>query len=402
MIKLPKIRRREIRIGTAVFLCAMTAVVSFHAAYIVMERRLEEELPNYRANDALYGKLGEIRSLFDELYVGTFDEKDAIDVAAAGYVAGVGDRWSGYYSAEEYEEYVTSFSGQSSGIGAYISYAPDSGMRIIEVYKGSACDKAGLQKGDRILSADGVSLEKDGYSAVMNAIAGEEGTTVRIGVEHAATGETEEIEMTRSTAEQTMVTGCMLEDNIGFVRIYNFHQGAEKQFKTIVKQLLREGAEAFVFDVRNDPGGSVDSVNDMLDLLLPEGNLMSLATKAGEKEQYTSDASCVELPMAVLVDAESISAAEFFAACLQEYDWATVVGEQTIGKGYSQRMYTLTDGSAVRISDKTYYTPSGKSLIGTGVTPDVVVELPEEKEADFYFLAPEEDDQLAAALETLR
>ena len=401
-MKLPKIHRREIRAGTAVLLCAMTAVVSFHAAYIAMERKLDEELPNYRANNELYGKLGEIRSLFDQLYVGTYDEKDAIDVAAAGYVAGVGDRWSGYYSAEDYEAYVTSFLGQSSGIGAYVSYAPDSGMRIVEVYKGSACDKAGLQKGDRILSADGVSIEQDGYSAVMEAIAGDEGTSVRIGVERAATGETEEIEMTRSTAEQTMVTGWMLENNVGFVRIYNFHQGSEKQFKTIVKGLLAEGAEAFVFDVRNDPGGSVDSVNEMLDLLLPEGDLMSLASKAGKEEQYTSDADCVELPMAVLVDAESISAAEFFAACLQEYGWATVVGEQTIGKGYSQRMYALTDGSAVRISDKTYYMPSGKSLIGTGVTPDVEIGLPEEKEADFYFLTPEEDDQLAAALETLR
>ena len=169
-----------------------------------------------------------------------------------------------------------------------------------------------------------------------------------------------------------------------------------------MKTLLDEGAEAFVFDVRNNPGGAVDSVNEMLDYLLPEGDLMGLASKAGKEEQYTSDKKCLELPMAVLVDAESISAAEFFAACLQEYDWATVVGEQTIGKGYSQRMYSLMDGSAVRISDKMYFMPSGKSLIGTGIMPDIVVELPDEKEPDFYFLSPAEDDQLSAALQTLR
>lgn len=400
-MKLPKFRKREVRVGTAVMLCVMTAVTSVNISYILFERHFEEKLPGYRANNEIYGKLGQIRSLFDELYVGTYDEQTAIDTAAAGYVAGVGDRWSGYYSAEEYAAYVESFAGESSGIGAYVSYTADDGIRIIEVYEDSACEKAGLVHGDRILSAGAVTLAEDGYNAVMNEIAGAEGTTVSVGVERAATGERETIEMTRKTVEQKMVSGKMLTDHVGFVRIYNFHQGSEKQFESIMKELLDAGAEAFVFDVRNDPGGAVDSVNKMLDYLLPEGDLMSLATKAGKEEQYISDASCIELPMAVLVDAESISAAEFFAACLQEYKWATVVGEQTTGKGYSQRMYSLVDGSAVRISDKMYYMPSGKSLIGTGVTPDVVVELPDEKEPDFYFLSPEEDDQLAAALETL-
>ncbi|MBQ8145071.1 MAG: hypothetical protein IJ042_09830 [Butyricicoccus sp.] len=235
----------------------------------------------------------------------------------------------------------------------------------------------------------------------MNAIAGEEGTSVKVGIERAATGERELVELTRKTVEQKMVTGRMLEDHVGFIRIYNFHQGSEKQFEKLMEELLDAGAEAFVFDVRNDPGGAVDSVNEMLDYLLPEGDLMGLSTKAGKEQQYTSDKKCVDLPMAVLVDAESISAAEFFAACLQEYEWATVVGEQTIGKGYSQRMYSLVDGSAVRISDKMYYLPSGRSLIGTGVLPDVEVGLPDEKEPDFYFLSPAEDDQLSAALAAL-
>ena len=401
-MKLPKFRKREVRLGTAIVLCLMTAVTTVNISYILFNRHLEEQLPGYQASNEIYGKLGQIRSLFDELYVGTYDEQTAIDAAAAGYVAGVGDRWSGYYSAEEYDAYVESFAGESSGIGAYISYTPEKGIRIIEVYEGSDCEKFGLGHGDRILSAGDVTLEEDGYNAVMSAIAGEEGTTVTVGVEYAATGERETLELTRKTVEQKMVSGKMLENNVGFVRIYNFHQGAEKQFKKTVESLLDAGAEAFVFDVRNDPGGAVDSVNKMLDELLPEGDLMGLATKAGKEEQYTSDKDCIELPMAVLVDAESISAAEFFAACLQEYDWATVVGEPTIGKGYSQRMYSLVDGSAVRISDKMYYLPSGKSLIGTGVTPDVEVGLPDEKEPDFYFLSPEEDDQLAAALTTLR
>ncbi|MBQ8585551.1 MAG: PDZ domain-containing protein [Butyricicoccus sp.] len=400
-MKLPKFRKREVRIGTAIMLCVMTAVTSVNISYILFQRVLEEKLPGYQANNEVYGKLGQIRSLFEELYVGTYDEQTAIDTAAAGYVAGVGDRWSGYYSAEEYEAYVESFGGESSGIGAYVSYTPENGIRIIEVYEGSDCERVGLTHGDRILSADDATLAEDGYNAVMNAIAGEEGTSVKVGIERAATGEREVVELTRKTVEQKMVTGKMLEDHVGFIRIYNFHQGSEKQFEKLMEELLDAGAEAFVFDVRNDPGGAVDSVNEMLDYLLPEGDLMGLSTKAGKEQQYTSDKKCVDLPMAVLVDAESISAAEFFAACLQEYEWATVVGEQTIGKGYSQRMYSLVDGSAVRISDKMYYLPSGRSLIGTGVLPDVEVGLPDEKEPDFYFLSPAEDDQLSAALAAL-
>ncbi|MBQ8145070.1 MAG: hypothetical protein IJ042_09825 [Butyricicoccus sp.] len=140
-MKLLKFRKREVRIGTAIMLCVMTAVTSVNISYILFQRVLEEKLPGYQANNEVYGKLGQIRSLFEELYVGTYDEQTAIDTAAAGYVAGVGDRWSGYYSAEEYEAYVESFGGESSGIGAYVSYTPENGIRIIEVYEGSDCER---------------------------------------------------------------------------------------------------------------------------------------------------------------------------------------------------------------------------------------------------------------------
>ena len=139
----------------------------------------------------------------------------------------------------------------------------------------------------------------------------------------------------------------------------------------------------------------------MLDPLLPEGTIMTLRAKDGEEVVYSSDAAALDIPMAVLVNADSISAAEFFAAALQEYGKAIVVGEQTIGKGYSQRTYPLSDGSALRLSDNEYFTPQGKSLIGTGVTPDVPADLPDDKAKDFYFLSPEQDDQLIAARQAL-
>ena len=387
--------------GTAAALCALTAVTAFSISYIGMERRLEKMLPDYKTDAAIYGKIGEIRRAVDAYYVGEYDTQDAVDLAAAGFVVGVGDRWSSYMSAEEYEEYKLSFSGQSFGIGLYTSYdASENKLRIVEVFPGSDGEKLGLKRGDLIVGAEGKTLDKDGYSETIAAVSGDEGTMAHITIQRAQTGETETVEMERKTVEATMASGWMLSDGkTGFVRIYNFRRGSETQIEQAVQRLTEQGAERLVFDVRNNPGGSVDSVCKALDRLLPEGKVMTLRTKAGKETVYTSDQNEVELPMAVLVNADSISAAEFFAAALQEYGKAVIVGEQTIGKGYSQQNYELSDGSALHLSDQEYFTPNGKSLIGTGIQPDVPSSAPEG--FDLYFADEQEDAQLQAALAAL-
>lgn len=387
--------------GTAAALCALTAVTAFSISYIGMERRLEKMLPDYKADAAIYGKIGEIRRTVDAYYVGEYDAQDAVDLAAAGFVVGIGDRWSSYMSAEEYEEYQLSFSGQSFGIGLYTAYdASENKLRIVEVFPGSDGEALGLKKGDLIVGAEGKTLDKDGYSETIAAVSGDEGTMAHITIQRAQTGETETVEMERKTVEATMASGWMLSDGkTGFVRIYNFRRGSETQIEQAVQRLTEQGAERLVFDVRNNPGGSVDSVCKALDRLLPEGKIMTLRTKAGKETVYTSDQDAVGLPMAVLVNADSISAAEFFAAALQEYGKAVIVGEQTIGKGYSQQNYELSDGSALHLSDQEYFTPNGKSLIGTGIQPDVPSSAPEG--FDLYFADEQEDAQLQAALAAL-
>ncbi|MBS6545946.1 MAG: S41 family peptidase [Butyricicoccus pullicaecorum] len=387
--------------GTAAALCALTAVTAFSISYIGMERRLEKMLPDYKADAAIYGKIGEIRRTVDAYYVGEYDAQDAVDLAAAGFVVGIGDRWSSYMSAEEYEEYQLSFSGQSFGIGLYTAYdASENKLRIVEVFPGSDGETLGLKKGDLIVGAEGKTLDKDGYSETIAAVSGDEGTMAHITIQRAQTGETETVEMERKTVEATMASGWMLSDGkTGFVRIYNFRRGSETQIEQAVRRLTEQGAERLVFDVRNNPGGSVDSVCKALDRLLPEGKIMTLRTKAGKETVYTSDQDEVGLPMAVLVNADSISAAEFFAAALQEYGKAVIVGEQTIGKGYSQQNYELSDGSALHLSDQEYFTPNGKSLIGTGIQPDVPSSAPEG--FDLYFADEQEDAQLQAALAAL-
>lgn len=387
--------------GTAAALCALTAVTAVTVSYIGMERRLEALLPDYKTDAAIYGKIGEIRRTVDAYYVGQYDQQEAVDDAAAGFVVGVGDRWSSYMSAEEYQAYKLSFSGQSFGIGLYTAYDADQNeLRIVEVFPGSDGEALGLQKGDLILGAEGKTVEKDGYSDTIAAVAGDEGTKANVTIQRAATGEVETVEMERKTTDTIMAAGHMLKDGqTGFVRIYNFHRGSEKQVREQVEKLTAEGAKRLIFDVRNNPGGSVDSVCDALDALLPEGKIMTLRTKAGKETVYESDKNEVDLPMAVLVNADSISAAEFFAAALQEYGKAVVVGEQTIGKGYSQQNYELSDGSALHLSDQEYFTPNGKSLIGTGVTPDV--ESSPAEGFNLYFTPQEDDVQLQAALAAL-
>ena len=388
--------------GTAVVLRVLSAATAFNASYLVMNRYYQNKLPDYEANNAIYGKLGEIRERVDDLYVGEYDVQDAVDMACVGFVTGVGDRWSSYMSKEEYESYTTSLEGQAFGIGVYTTYdQQENRLRIIEVYEGSGAEEAGLKHGDEIVGAGDKTLEKDGYQAVIDAIAGDEGTDAQVMIRHADTGETETLAIERREVTATMVTGKMLDDTTGYIYIYNFHQHADEQFEKVLNELLEQGAQKLIFDVRNDPGGSVEVLANMLDPLLPEGTIMTLRAKDGTEKVYSSDAEALDLPMAVLVNADSISAAEFFAAALQEYGKAIVVGEQTIGKGYSQRTYPLSDGSALRLSDNEYFTPQGKSLIGTGVTPDISVDLPAEKAQDFYFLAPEDDDQLIAARNAL-
>lgn len=392
---------KNITRGTAIALCALTAVTTATICYIGMERQLEAILPDYKTDAAIYGKIGEIRRAVDTYYVGEYDAQEAVDYAAAGFVAGVGDRWSSYMSAEEYQAYKLSFSGQSFGIGLYTSYdASENALRIVEVFPGSDGEALGLQKGDLILGAEGKTLEQDGYSDTIAAVAGDEGTKASITIQRAATGEVETVEMERKTTDTIMASGWMLDDGeTGFIRIYNFRRGSEKQVREQVEALNGQGAKRLVFDVRNNPGGSVDSVCDALDALLPEGKIMTLRTKAGKETVYESDKNEVNLPMAVLVNADSISAAEFFAAALQEYGKAIVVGEQTIGKGYSQQNYELSDGSALHLSDQEYFTPNGKTLIGTGITPDV--ESSPAEGFDLYFTAQADDVQLTAALAAL-
>jgi carboxyl-terminal processing protease len=233
-------------------------------------------------------------------------------------------------------------------------------------------------------------------------VRGKEGTQVALGIRRG--DEMLELAVTRKTVQTPVTEALMLDDNIGLVIIYNFDDRCTEETIAAIEDLLEQGAEALILDVRGNPGGYKRELVKLLDYLLPEGPLFRSEDYRGKVFVDESDADCLEIPMAVLVNGDTYSAAEFFAAALDEYDAAIVVGEQTTGKGYFQSTFELDDGSAVGISIGKYTTPNGVSLADVGITPEIYVEMDEETAYLLYagILDPADDPQIQAAAKALK
>lgn len=385
-----KLREVQVSMRMALTMCAAAGAVT---AVICL-------LATGWSSHEIGSKLHEIDRLVSDKYIGELDEDSVADYAATGYIAGLGDKWSSYIPAESYEAYRLSGEGKGCGIGVSVT-STDTSIRVTLVYDDSPAAKAGIEKGDYILGTGGLTVAKDGSSAVIGAISGEEGTDVTVTVQK-ADGTTKDLTMQRALVTQKMAWGKMLNDRVGYIRIENFHSGCAEQFKAALQSLTDSGAQSLVIDVRHNGGGRVKEMSEALDPLLGEGTIMTLRMKNGAETVYSSDADCIDLPIAVLIDDQSISAAEFFAAALQEYGRATLVGTHTTGKGRAQRTYELSDGSAVNLSVEEYFTPKGKSLADVGIAPDAEVKLTDEQTRDFFFLTPETDPQLQKAMEIVQ
>lgn len=383
--------------GMVIALCALTGVTCVIITLSSSAALFGRLLPGYEENRQLLAKVGEIADLIDDQYVGETDEAALADWAAAGLVSALGDQYSRYIPASEVDDYQANKYGESYGVGVQCIWdADEQAIHIYAVLDGSSAMEAGLQKGDWITGADGVTAQEIGYTALIERIKGEVGTTVEVDVRRAATGGTETLTLERRKLEQLMSRGELLADGTGLIHIYNFHQGAADQFRAAYNALKKQGIERLIIDVRHDGGGLVSEMAEIADIFLPEGDIIITRRKDGTESRKTSDAKQDEIPLAVLVDEQSYSAAEFFAAVMQEYGRAVTVGAQTTGKERAQNVYTLADGSAVVLSDQMYCTPKGRALGDTGMTPDIEIALPEG--ADFYFLEPANDPQVQAAL----
>lgn len=335
-------------------------------------------------------------------FVGEYDQRTMVESTLENMVTALGDRWSGYLDPQEAQRVKTARANTYVGIGVTVGQEPEDGLEILRVTEGGPAQAAGLAPGEIIRGVDGQTITAENRADLVNAIQGEAGTTVTLEVE-GTDGARRTVEVTRQEIHGLTAAWTMLADQVGLVNIQNFYSGTADLVRQGVEELQAQGARALVFDLRNNPGGYVTELTEILDFLLPEGTIFISRTNDGEETVYTSDAACVDLPMAVLVNAESYSAAEFFAAELREAAGAVVAGEQTSGKGYSQMLFTLADGSAISLSTARYYTGNGISLIGTGVTPEPLVGLSQEEAQRLLAgtLPPEEDPQLQSALAAL-
>ena len=351
-----------------------------------------------------YSKLLELEKVIDEMFVGEYDRADIEDAAAAAMVYALSDRWSYYLTQEEYASHQESVSNSYVGIGVTVALREDgTGFDILTVEPGGSAAEGGIRPGDIMIEVDGQSLAQKDNAEMRAMTQGEVGTTVKIGV--LRDGEKMEFTLERRRIQVKVAEGQLLDGNVGLVRIDNFNSGCSKMTIDVIKSLVDQGATSLIFDVRNNPGGYVNEMVRVLDYLLPEGVVFREMDYAGNTDERYSDADCIEMPMAVLVNGNSYSAAEFFAACLQEYEWAVVVGEQTSGKGYYQYTIELSDGSAVNLSCGKYFTPGGVNLTEAGgIKLDVTLKVDQETAALIYgkLLEPQDDPQLQAAIEALQ
>ena len=350
-----------------------------------------------------YSKLEELKALIMECYIGDADQKYLEDMAASAMVYATGDQWSYYIPAAQLQDVMNQKDNAYVGIGVtIITLEENQGFEVTRIEPDSPALTGGVQVGDIIVAVDGQRVSDVGSEVAMDMISGEEGTNVTITVDRE--GQQMDIALTRRQIIQAVATGRMVTDTIGYIRINNFNKRCAQETIALIDQLEQQGAKAMIFDVRFNPGGYKDEMVEVLDHLLPEGVLFRSEGYDGSTWEDMSDASCKTMPMAVLINGESYSAAEFFAAALKEYDYAVTVGQPTTGKGYFQNTFQLSDGSAVNLSIGKYYTPDGVSLAEVGgLVPDVTVEIDEETMAQIYTqsLPDEEDPQLQAAIEQL-
>lgn len=347
-------------------------------------------------------KLDQVEYLIKNRFIEEVDMEKAEDAAATAMIDSLGDRWSYYLSAADYATHKEQVENAYVGIGITISPEENGqGFLILAVQKDGGAEAAGLLAGDIITGAESQDVRGMTTAQLRDIIRGKEGTSVSL--EITRDSEVLRVQVTRMQILTEVVRYEMLENSIGLIAISNFDARCADETIAAIEALREQGAQALIFDVRNNPGGYATELVKVLDYLLPEGDLFRTLDYAGRETVDKSDASFLDMPIAVVCNEDSYSAAEFFPAAIQEYGAGTIVGMPTCGKGYFQYTYELSDGSAVGLSAGKYFTPSGKSLIGTGIQPDVVVEVDDETRAKIAYgtLDAKDDPQIQAAVDIL-
>ena len=345
-------------------------------------------------------KTGEIEELINAYYLDEIDGQKVEDTMYTGMVAGLEDLYSVYYSKEELESMEESISGAYSGIGATLTQDPDTGeLSVVSCFDGTPAQEAGLQPGDVITGWNGKSVEGIELSELVSKIKTDPEEQLTLEIER--DGETLEVELTRREVQIPTVEYEMLDNQIGYIRLVEFDEVTADQFKEALEDLENQNMEKLIIDVRNNPGGVLQVVCDMLDQLLPEGLIVYTEDKNGNRKEYTSDEEHqFTKPLAVLANENSASAAEIFAGAIKDYDYGTLIGTKSFGKGIVQTVKQLKDGSAIKLTTAKYYTPNGNYIHEVGIEPDVELEYEYTGDTNEDY-DKSQDNQIQKALEIL-
>lgn len=374
----------------------LTFVACSFFVWVYLTRDVYQINQNGTEERDVYSKINLLIDYIDTYYYDEYDLEEVYESIYAGLVEGLGDDYSMYYSLEAYEELAQQTAGEYVGIGATITYSEDGNYpMVLAPISGGPADKAGVLPMDVIVEVNGESTYQMGLDTAVSKIKGEEGTEVVLTIYREGESDYLKVSIVRANVEIQSVSATVLEENIGYISVSSFDSNTDEQFDLAVTELVDMGVEGIVIDLRNNPGGLLDTSCNMLDRILPaEKLLVYMLDKDDNKTgKYSRDKDTVDVPISVIINEASASASEVFAGCLKDYDKAIIVGEQSFGKGIVQTLYSLPDGTRIKLTTHAYYSPEGNNIHGIGIAPDIVVSDDTETE---------EDEQLKAAIDALK
>lgn len=392
------------KIYRSIMLVIITALITALVTTIVIYKRIDNKtnidtIVASKDNSGLELTLSRIRTMLDNTYIGTLDDKSMIEGAIKGYVAGVGDQYTEYYTKEEMQSKLEEVTGNYVGIGIYMLVDSSSGTILVtEPMEGSPAEKAGVKTGDFIVNVEGEDVTAENVSKMSDKIKGEEGTKVKIKVRRGE--ETIDFEIKRKKIVISHIKARVLENNIGYIDIKDFDGGTAEEFKTKYDELSKKGIKSLIIDIRSNGGGIVDESLNILDMLLEKDTTLLITVNKKQEEEVTKAKKKqeIDIPVIVLTNQYSASASEILAGALKDNGRAKIVGTKTYGKGVIQTLRTLTDGSGLKTTTEEYYTPNRNKINKIGIKPDYEVNLPD----DISELTDENDTQLKKAIELLK
>ena len=392
------------KIYRSIMLVIITALITALVTTIIVYKKIDnrtniDTIAASKENSGLELTLSRIRTMLDNSYIGTLDDKSMIEGAIKGYVSGVGDQYTEYYTKEEMQDRLEEITGNYVGIGIYMIVDSSSGTILVtEPIEGSPAEKAGIKAGDFIVNVEGEDVTVENVSNMSNKIKGEEGTKVKIKVKRGK--ETIDFEIERKKIVVSHIKARVLENNIGYINIKDFDGGTADEFKTKYEELSKKGIKSLIIDIRSNGGGIVDESLNILDMLLEKDTTLLITVNKKQEEEVTKAKKKqeIDIPVIVLTNQYSASASEILAGALKDNGRAKIVGTKTYGKGVIQTLRTLTDGSGLKTTTEEYYTPNRNKINKIGIKPDYEVNLPE----DIEELTDENDTQLKKAIEFLK